>query len=281
MKLVLGLLALVCIFTLSCRSSSTSTSVPAQNFTGTPIQAIELSSARMIALKTVSFTLAHEDGASTELFPGIQMDRIEGRVQLPDSFDISVDGTFALTGGLGSYVNIGLVVVADQAFMSNPLTGEWNPIRLSPRPIVADQICFPFPLNLGNFNFSTGNVCYPSLLEPNPVPLITLPFSFVDLGQTLGDLIGSVQEPAFSGTNEVDGVLSSRVKGTVRSESLGTLIPPAFPGQEVDVELWIGQPQSFLRRVRIEGRILAADDPEVVRVLSIQGFDQPVEISLP
>ncbi len=79
----------------------------------------------------------------------------------------------------------------------------------------------------------------------------------------------------------MDGVLSSRVKGTVRSESLGTLIPPAFPGQEVDVELWIGQPQSFLRRVRIEGRILAADDPEVVRVLSIQGFDQPVEISLP
>ena len=241
MKSVLGLLALVCIFTLSCRSSSTSTSVPAQNFTGTPLQAIELSSARMIALKTVSFTLAHEDGASTQLFPGIQMDQIEGQVQLPDSFDINVDGTFALTGGLGSYVNISLVAMGDQAFMTTSLnSGEWK-----------------------------------------PVPLSTLPFSFVDLGRTLGDLIGSVQGLKFSGTEVVDDVLSWRIKGRVPSEALGTLIPSVVTGQEVDVELWIGQAQSFLRRVRIEGQIMVVDNPEVVRVLSIQGFDQPVEISLP
>ena len=241
MKAVLALLGLVCIYTLSCGSSTTPTPVPAQNPALTPLRVIELSAARMVALKTVSFTLDHEDGASTELFSGIQIERVEGRVQLPDSFDISIEATIALLGGLGSYVNIGLVAVADQVLMTNPLVpGEWN-----------------------------------------PVPLSTLPFSFVDLGRTLGDLIGSVQNPTYSGTEEVDDVPSWRIQGTVPSEALGALIPSAVAGQEVEVEVWIGQPQNFLRRVRIGGQILAGDNPEVVRVLSLQGFNQPVEISLP
>ncbi len=113
------------------------------------------------------------------------------------------------------------------------------------------------------------------------VPVESLPFDFADLGRTLSDIILAMEQPEFRKAQVVDGVPSRHIVGTIPSEGLGALIPAADPGYELGLELWIGEPQGLLRRVRIQGKILSTDDPDVVRVLRIRAFDEPVEISLP
>ncbi len=115
----------------------------------------------------------------------------------------------------------------------------------------------------------------------NPWPVESLPFDFADLGRTLNDIILALQEPEFVGVEIVDDVPIWRIKGMLLTDNLDTLVPAAGPGYEVGLELWIGQPQGLLRKVRIEGRVLDTDDPNVARVLILHSFDEPVEILLP
>ncbi len=112
-------------------------------------------------------------------------------------------------------------------------------------------------------------------------PIESLPFNFTDLGRTLNDIILSLHNPTLAGVEETGDIPTWRVKGTILSEDLNTLVPSAGTGHEIGLELWIGQPHELLRKVRIEGRVLDTDNPDVVRVLTIDGFDEPVEIALP
>ena len=108
-----------------------------------------------------------------------------------------------------------------------------------------------------------------------------LPFNFANLGGTLSDIIDSLEAPRIIGTDTIGGVTAWLLRGTVPSEDLSSLVPTADSGFEVGLELWIEQEQGLLRKVRIEGQVLSRDDPEIVRILTLYNFDQPVEISLP
>ena len=114
----------------------------------------------------------------------------------------------------------------------------------------------------------------------NPVAADALPFNFADLGRTLSEIIPFVRVPTFVGTETVDEVRSWRIQGTVASERLSALVPGVASGYEAGIELWIGQDQDLLRKIRIEGRIYNADSADVVRVLKVHSFDEPVQISL-
>ena len=115
----------------------------------------------------------------------------------------------------------------------------------------------------------------------NPIPIEALPFNFANLGRTLSDIIPSIENPTFNGIERVGGEASWRIRGTVPSESLGTLLLGVDPGHQVDLEVWIGQEQELLRKIRIEGQIYSGDGSDVVRVLKISDFDKPVDIVLP
>ena len=115
----------------------------------------------------------------------------------------------------------------------------------------------------------------------NDVPVETLPFDFSDLGRTLSDIMLSLQGATFDGVEKVDGERSWHVNGTLPSERLEGLVPAADSGYQLRMELWIGQRQGWLRKVRIEGQILDTDRVDLVRVLTIHKFDEHVEISLP
>ncbi len=122
------------------------------------------------------------------------------------------------------------------------------------------------------------------LLNPeewNTLPVESLPFDFADLGGTLSDIVLSMEGPSEVGEETVDGVPSRRIRGTVGSAALDTLIPAAVEGHVLNMDLWIGKERPLLRQVRIEGQILSTDQPDLVRVLTIRDFDQPVNIALP
>ena len=242
----LVVLSTVLLCALSCIQSTAATSTPqgtptptlALKPTPTPEQVISLSSERMLELNTAQFTLKHEEEGSSQLFPGVELLLVQGKVRTPDRFEVSAE---AMSTFPRSFIPVDVVVVGEQAFMTDFIhPDEWN-----------------------------------------DVPVGTLPFDFADLGRTLSDVMLSLQGPTFNGIEKVDGEQSWRVKGTLPSERLESLVPAADSGYQLGMELWIGQRQGWLRKVRIEGRILATDSPELIRVLTIYKFDEPVEISLP
>ena len=238
-----ALLVAALMWMVSCTSASTVPPTHESTPTPSPKQVIQKSSARMMALSTANFTLEHEGEGTTELFPSPKVDfrRVTGQVDMPDKFAIKVEGTIAFSEESRGFIEINVVAVGEQAFMSDIINKErWNSIDLE-----------------------------------------ILPFDFADLGNSLGEIIRAARAPAFSGTEKVDGVPSWRVKGTVPSESVTALVPAATPGFDVRLELWIGQAEGLLRKVRIAGQVLSSDDPDIVRILTINSFDEPVDISLP
>jgi hypothetical protein len=199
---------------------------------------IEESSKRMTALNTARFELIHEAGGSSQLFPGVELQRVKGLVHMPDRFAVEAEAVSLFPR---SFIEIDVVVSGDQALMTDLLNRDrW--IRL---------------------------------------PAQGLPFNFSNLGRTLSDIMLSMDNLSFSGGDTVDGVVSRRLKGSVTSDQLGALVPAADAGFQLAMDLWIGQGEPLLRKVRIQGQILSTDRPELVRVLHIWDFDEPVEIVLP
>ena len=221
----------------SCGSQEAPTSQPGVP-TPTPRQLIQQSSRQMTALNTAKFDLFHEDDGSSQLFPGVELTRVEGDVDMPDRFAVSAE---AISLFPRSFVRIDVVVSGDQALMTDFLNREkWNPF-----------------------------------------PIESLPFNFANLGRTLSDIILSMAALSLVGQESVDGVPSRRIRGTVGSAALAPLVPEAAEGFVLTMDLWIGEKKSLLRRVRIEGQILSTDQQDLVRVLRIRDFDEPVEITLP
>jgi hypothetical protein len=113
------------------------------------------------------------------------------------------------------------------------------------------------------------------------VPLETLPVNFLDFGQTLADIVDAVAGPSFSGVEEIEGRPYQRITGTVPSEALAALVPGAAEGLEVGLELWLDRESFLLSRVLITGPVLTGDVPETVRLLLIDDFNVPVDITPP
>ena len=258
--MTLGLLAIALFWTLSCSPSSTPTStqettdgqatqspgtgeptptpIPTPTPTPTPLQILQKSSSKMLSLDTASFTLSHEGEGSSQLFPGVQVQSVEGQVDMPDRFIVKIG---AVSTFPRSFIEINIVAVGEEAYMTDFINRE----RLI------------------------------------PIPVGDLPFDFADLGRTLSDIIIAIQAPVRVGAGGDEDEASWRIRGTVASEALGTLIPSASPDFEVTLELWIDQADGLLTQVRIEGQVLSTDAPDLVRVLTIYDFDAPLEISLP
>ena len=113
------------------------------------------------------------------------------------------------------------------------------------------------------------------------VPLETLPVNFLDFGRTLADIVDAVAGPSFSGVEEIEGRPHQRITGTVPSEALAALVPGAAEGLEVELELWLDREAFLLSRVLITGPVLTGDFPETVRLLLIDDFNLPVNITPP
>ncbi len=243
LSLISGLLVLAHVWILGCASAPAATSTPQPTPTASPREIIERSAKRMIALDTAEFSLTHEGDSSTVLIPTplVVFNLVEGQVDMPDRYSIRVEGSVAFSEDLKGFIEIRVVSSGDQTFMTDFINRK----------------------------------------KWNPVQPDVLPFNFADLGRTLGDIIDSLEDPRITGTEEVDGVESWRVRGNVPSEGLSSLIPTAEPGFEVGLDLWIGLEHNLLRKARIEGQVLSRDDPQVVRLLTLYNFDQPVDISLP
>jgi len=104
---------------------------------------------------------------------------------------------------------------------------------------------------------------------------------FADIPGLLPALLPAVKDARVSGEEEVDGVRTYRLTGTVASADLEAVLPFALPNRQVKVEAWVGRDDSLPRRVRLIGPLIADEDEDVVRQLDLSRFDHQVDIRPP
>ena len=80
-------------------------------------------------LRYASFLLDQPQG-TTELLPGLEMSRVYGVVANPDRFRFTVEAQVS-----GTYVETDMVVIADQAYMTNFFTGKWEEVGMELLPV--------------------------------------------------------------------------------------------------------------------------------------------------
>ena len=230
--LLVGALVVVQALACSAEVGPTPASGPPQD----PREILQQSVSRLLAVKSVAFTLEQQKGTTT-LFPGLEMSKASGLVDIPDKFSISVEAELAFPR---SFVEIKIVTIGDQAYITDFLSGEWR--QVSPE---------------------------------------SLPVSFGGLGQTLADIIKAVKAPVLLGSERVGGRETHHIKGTIQSEDLSGLVPGAGEGFTVDLDIWLDQSEFHLVQALIVGKVVPSDIPDARRLLTLNEFDVPVDITAP
>jgi hypothetical protein len=85
----------------------------------------------MLSLKSAVFTLEHQVGATT-LLPGLEMTRVEGLVDIPDRFSLTVEAELEFPR---SFVQLDVLSIEDKAYMTDILTREWIEVPPQSLPI--------------------------------------------------------------------------------------------------------------------------------------------------
>ena len=101
----------------------------------------------------------------------------------------------------------------------------------------------------------------------------------------------------FSPTRGIDAIMSQveqlyllenggrqetyRLGGTVAAEALASLLGPTLEGVDVRAELTIDADSLYLLQVRVLGRVIPSDAEDIVRVITLSAFDEPVSIEAP
>ena len=105
----------------------------------------------------------------------------------------------------------------------------------------------------------------------------TLPFDFSDFGGILAHIVEQVRTPVLLGQESMGGREVYRIGGTIMSEDLRGLVPTAATGYPVALELLTDRDTGNLIEVKITGQVVATDDPESQRLLTISDLNQPVQ----
>jgi hypothetical protein len=102
-----------------------------------------------------------------------------------------------------------------------------------------------------------------------------------DPAQGIKAVANGLENAEVTAEDQVGGVATYRVEGTVDSAVLEAAAPIAKPGLTVAVKVWIGKDDSLIRRIRLEGPIAPGEPSNIVRKLDISKFDESVSIEPP
>ena len=160
----------------------------------------------MTALESVQFSLAHV-GETILLDPtlGATFVSAVGQYQSPDKVHATVKAEFG-----GTILELELLWVPEGNFISNPLTGTYEPL-------------------------------------PDTVPLN--PAALFDPDSGLGVLLSeSIQELQLVGIESIEGTETRHINGTTRAEDLSALVPTPISG-DLGVDVWITLDSAFVVRI--------------------------------
>ncbi len=90
----------------------------------------------LLAIKTAEFSLEHEEGV-TVLFPGLEMSRAAGVVEMPTRSQFKVDAVAALQG---AFVEVEIITIDGEAYMTDLVSGQWRAVPAMMVPITLSDL---------------------------------------------------------------------------------------------------------------------------------------------
>lgn len=227
--LIVGIVLLLLV--AGCGTEETTTPLESEVSPLTAAEVIANACEKLEALSTFHFNLEQE-GGGTPIAMGLEMTAASGDVARPDRLKVRVSAGF---------LEVQVITVGEDTFMTNPLTGEWEPL-------------------------------------PNDFSAVKLFDPDTGIKAIMGKISGAMKlsEDRVAGVvcYHIRGTLDS---GDLIAISCGA----AIEGVSIDTELWIGKEDFLLHQIKLEGQITEEEKPGIVRILSISDFDQPVTIELP
>jgi hypothetical protein len=109
----------------------------------------------------------------------------------------------------------------------------------------------------------------------------TTPDVLLDPAEGVLGVMERVGELDDEGTEEIAGVVTRRLRGTVDAAAVAPLVAVAAGEGQVEATLWIGEEDRILRRVEAKGAVAEGEPEGAVRVVEISRLNEPVTIEPP
>ncbi|MGH2558234.1 MAG: LppX_LprAFG lipoprotein [Thermomicrobiales bacterium] len=184
------------------------------------------------------------EGGTTTILEEFELGAVEGDVVRPDRFRAKVTAKFSIVS-----LDLDVVGVGDRLWVTDPTSSDGGLIEIS-------------------------------LTDTEGEPLIDL----LNPDRLLLQAVEMVENPTIAGTEEIDGVETTRIEGTFDPSTLdmeiATPAPVALDLNPKPVAIWIDG-EGRVVRLRLEGPLTDVEEPEIVRTLHLSDFDAEVEITPP
>ena len=109
------------------------------------------------------------------------------------------------------------------------------------------------------------------------VPRDVSPLGFFDPQQGIASMLAEVRQPTLMKAGKAE----YRVRGTLAAEALAPLVGETIAGATVEVDVVIDGRTLYLKEAVFKGRAKAAEPDEVVRVITLSRFNEPLSIEAP
>lgn len=113
------------------------------------------------------------------------------------------------------------------------------------------------------------------------LPAGTLAINFLNINGSIADALASLGGLELADGGSMNGASVRKLTGTAPSTAMRGLVPGAPEGGTLRMEVWVGRDDHLVRRVRLTGPLVDADPSDIVRVLELSRFDEPVSIEPP
>jgi hypothetical protein len=213
----------------ACSSSPTFTNIPSPTLTPTPEPVdvptlLAASADQMAGLQSFTFRITHSNGG-TDLGGdiGIVFEEISGTVARPDKMRVQMLGKVR-----GLAVDLEVISVGGETYVSNPLTGTWSSVGASINPFAF----FDPQGGIVNIMATVEGAVYlgDGTLEGEPVHIISGSISAQLLSSFLGEAVGT-------GTLEAEVWIGTNHSHLRKVELRGLLTPVEEPGIIRTIEL--------------------------------------------
>jgi lipoprotein LprG len=102
-----------------------------------------------------------------------------------------------------------------------------------------------------------------------------------DPGKGISDIIAGVKNLEGEGTENMGGVNTYRLKGTVPTSALKSLSSEVTVEGDLGATLWIGTDDFLLRKVEVSGPLMTGEPNDIIRTITLSEYNKAVKIETP
>ena len=197
---------------------------------------LEHASERWDETDSLHFMLETEGDTFLDSDRSIRLDSGEGDLARPASVEATARVSVTLTS-----VNVNIIVIEDDAYMTNLISGDW------------EQAPEDFSYN-------------PALL--------------FDDEDGLGPIMEDIEDPELVGTESVDGRTAHNVTGTLTGDQIEDITAGSIEGGAIDVSIWIAEDNYDVLRLHLTSPG-SEDVDETTWDLTFSDHNQDVTIEAP